>query len=229
MEKLVPVAWPLAVAATFTLVVPLRADAQGPEEEVERVPVVGLPCEGCEAVFQGMPEEPTSVARIAPEDEPGEPMRILGTVYGPDGDPAPGIIVYAYHTNARGVYPRDERFEGWAARHGELRGWAITDEQGGYRFDTIRPASYPNRDTPAHVHMHVIEPGCCTYYIASIHFEDDPVLDPGARKQSADGRGGSGLVDPERNADGVWIVRRDIVLGKGVPGYPPPGRSAGTR
>lgn len=184
-------------------------------------PVIGLPCEGCEAVFEGRPKGPGSTSRIAPEDEPGEPMRIEGIVHDPEGRPAPGVIVYAYHTDARGVYPRDERLRGSAAyRHGRLRGWVETDERGRYRFDTIRPASYPDRETPAHVHMHVIEPACCTYYIDSIHFADDPRLSAEERDRLGEGRGGSGLVRPRRDERGVWVVRRDIVLGERVPGHP---------
>ncbi len=143
--------------------------------------------------------------------------QIPGVVYGPDGEPAPGVILYAYQTDATGEYPPAKQYTGWARRHGELRAWARTDERGRYRFGTIRPASYPNQSTPAHVHMHVIEPDCCTYYIDSIHFADDPLLDAEARGH-LDGRGGSGLVEPRRE-DGVWIVERDIRLGQEVPGY----------
>ncbi|UCF68791.1 MAG: hypothetical protein JSV80_05745, partial [Acidobacteriota bacterium] len=146
--------------------------------------------------------------------------RIEGIVFDDNGRPATGVIVYAYHTDAGGVYPRDEDLRGHAAyRHGRLRGWVQTDERGRYRFETIRPASYPNSTIPAHVHMHIIEVGCCTYYIDSVKFDDDPLLSPVERKQLATGRGGSGLVAPRRDANGVWIVRRDIRLGEGVPGY----------
>ncbi len=68
--------------------------------------------------------------------------------------------------------------------------------------------------------MHVIEPGCCTYYITSIRFEDDPLLSQEARRDRGEGRGGPGLTMPERDRYGVWVVTRDILLGKGVPGYP---------
>lgn len=196
------------------------ARAQAPGESAGREPVVGLPCEGCEAVFVGLPESLEARARIAPQDEPGEPLRIEGTVRNRAGEPVEGVIVYAYHTDARGIYPRDPDLRGTAAhRHGRLRAWAETGADGRYRFDTIRPASYPETTTPAHVHMHVLEPGCCTYYIDSIHFLDDPFLDAEERRRQDDGRGGSGLVTPERE-DGVWAVERDVVLGEGVPGYP---------
>jgi protocatechuate 3,4-dioxygenase beta subunit len=183
-------------------------------------PVVGLPCEGCEAVFVGMPQDISSSARIAPEDEGGEPMVIEGRVVDASITPRAGIIIYAYHTDAGGIYPKDQRLRETAAyRHGYLRGWAKTDSAGRYRFETIRPGPYPASRAPAHVHMHVIEPGRCTYYIASIVFEDDPRLSDEDRERQELGRGGSGLVSPAREAGGRWVVRRDIVLGLRVPGY----------
>lgn len=209
----------LAALAAVLALGPLAARAQ--ETGVSGTePVIGGPCEGCEAVFQALPEMLSPRARIAPAGEPGEPMRIVGTVTRADGSPAPGIVVYAYHTDARGIYPEPERPVAPAAdRHGRLRGWASTDEEGRYRFDTIRPAGYPDSEIPAHVHMHIIEPGCCTYYLDSIEFEDDPLLTDEEREAHATGRGGSGLVDPRRDDRGVWVVTRDIVLGHRVPGY----------
>jgi protocatechuate 3,4-dioxygenase beta subunit len=186
----------------------------------QREPVVGLPCEGCEAVFDGLPLYPVWSSRIAPANEPGEPMRIDGIARWPDGRAAPGVIVYAYHTNAKGLYPRDTRWRGMAARHGRLRGWAKTDEQGRYRFRTIRPAGYPDTDIPQHVHMHVIEPGRCTYYIDDLLFDDDPRLTPGQRAAHDQGRGGSGIATPVRDTSGTWFVTRDIRLGEKIDGYP---------
>lgn len=186
-----------------------------------REPIVGLPCEGCEAVFDGLPERLEAQARIAPPEEPGEPLRIEGVVTDLGGKPVPDVVVYAYHTNAGGVYPPGPDTWGPSARrHGLLRGWARTDDAGRYRFDTIRPGSYPGRETPAHVHMHVLEPGRCTYTIDSIHFLDDPKLTQEQREADSQGRGGSGLVTPVRGPGGEWVVRRDIHLGEGVPGYP---------
>ena len=209
-----------AIIAVSFLLSMGSAEAQNTPDSRARVPIVGLPCEGCEAVFEGLPDTLTNVARIAPEHEPGEPMRIEGTVYDQSGRAASGVIVYAYQTDSRGIYPRDERLIGQEAyRHGRLRNWVKTDDRGRYRFDTIRPASYPDTDIPAHVHLHVIEVGCCTYYIDSIHFEDDPYLSREERDSLVRGRGGSGLVRPEKDQSGVWVVTRDIVLGEGIPGY----------
>ncbi len=218
----------LAAAAISVLAVIGAARAQETPGSRAREPIISLPCEGCEAVFQGLPDELSAAARIAPKDEPGEPMRIEGTVHDRSGQPAPGVIVYAYHTDARGIYPPNGRFEGQAAyRHGLLRGWARTDERGRYRFETIRPASYPDSEVPAHVHMHLIEPSCCTYYIPSIRFADDPRLSAQDRERLQEARDGRALARPERNENGVWLVTRDIVLGEGVDGYAEKARDAG--
>lgn len=177
-----------------------------------REPVIGGACEGCEWVFDGHPRNLRSVARIAPAHEPGAAMVLEGTVTNLRGVPAPGVVVYAYHTDRTGLYPAASN------RHGRLRGWALTDERGNYRFDTIRPAAYPTRDVPEHVHMHVIEPGVGTYYIDNLLFEDDALLRAGVRQPE---RGGPGLARPVRR-DGTWFVRRDITLGRNIPDYRTP-------
>lgn len=206
----------LIVVAILGCAKPIAVSSDG------REPIVGGPCEGCEAVFEGLPANLSERARIAPPAQPGEPMRIEGRVKHRDGAAAIGTIVYAYHTDVHGIYPKDDRVRGQACyQHGTLRGWAVAGEDGRYRFDTIRPAGYPESGIPAHVHMHVIEPGRCTYYIDSIHFTDDPKLTPAHREAEDQGRGGSGIVTPSRDSDGTWRVRRDIVLGENIPGYPP--------
>jgi protocatechuate 3,4-dioxygenase beta subunit len=185
-----------------------------------REPIVGLPCEGCEAVFEDLPAKFASASRIASPDEPGIPMIIEGHVRDRQGRAAAGVIVYAYHTNARGIYPTDERKRGQASfRHGMLRAWVRTDSEGRYRFDTIRPGGYPNTDIPAHVHVQVLEPGRCAYYLDDLMFTDDPRLTPAQRAHLVHGRGGNGIVTPRRDASGTLRVTRDIVLGENIPGY----------
>src|SRR5262249_12681712 len=93
-------------------------------------PILGGPCEGCEWIFEGMPDSLTWSTRIAPAKEPGEPMRIDGVVRDKAGKPVGGIIVYAYHTNAQGKYPRDPDHPN--VRHGLLRAWVRTGPDGHY-------------------------------------------------------------------------------------------------
>lgn len=182
-------------------------------------PVLGGPCEGCEAIFEGLPAQPVSSARIAPPDVRGAPLLIEGRVTTPAGQPAAGIIIYAYHTDHTGVYPPATGLSSMARRHGRMRGWAVSDAQGLYRFTTIRPGAYPGDNIAAHVHMHVLEPGRGTYYIDDLLFDDDLLLTSDQRRQLR-GRGGSGIARPVREQDGFWRVRRDIQLGLNIPGYP---------
>jgi protocatechuate 3,4-dioxygenase beta subunit len=184
-----------------------------------REPIVGLPCEGCEAVFDGLPAKLNSRARIAPDSEPGEAMIVVGRVLNAKNQPQPGVIIYAYQTNSNGIYPESPTARNpETRRQGTLRAWVKTDSQGRYAFDTIRPGSYPSTDIPQHIHFHVIEPGCSTYYIDDIMFRDDPKLTPTQIRRIAKNRGGSGISTPVRK-DGIWYVTRDIHLGSGIAGY----------
>jgi protocatechuate 3,4-dioxygenase beta subunit len=205
---------------TMCVIAAIAAACGSGEAEVSRDPLLGGPCEACDAIYVGMPDSISWHERIAPRGEPGEPLRIDGVVRKASGAPVAGIIVYAYHTNAKGIYPRDERYASQGVRHGKLRGWARTNAQGAYRFDTIRPAGYPNSDLPQHIHMHVIEPGRGHYWIDDIEFDDDPRLTGVARNRQND-RGGNGLAKPTR-VDGTWHVTRDIILGMNIPDYPTP-------
>ena len=202
----------LVCTAVITLLAVSEIRLAADQAARKKEPVVGGPCEGCSAVFEGMPAKLDWFSRIAPEGEPGKPLRITGVVRDAKNWPVPGIIVYAYQTNAAGIYPKGE------TPHGALRGWAKTDDQGNYGFDTIRPGGYPDTAIPQHIHMHVIEPGRVTYVIDDIMFSDDRRLGPEARKQLT-GRGGDGIVTPVLD-NKTLTVTRDIYLGKNVPGYP---------
>jgi protocatechuate 3,4-dioxygenase beta subunit len=86
-----------------------------------------------------------------------------------------------------------------------------TDAEGNYRFDTIRPAPYPGRADPAHIHMTVKEPGRREYWIDEVVFTDDSLVTPRYRSRVGN-RGGNGIVTPSRDSTGAWVARRDIVL-----------------
>lgn len=216
---------PALPRATLTLTLALLAACNAPAgnrsmvtQSNRPVPVIGNSCEGCEAIFDGIPADIPSQIRLAPSGEPGVPMRIFGRVLDGSGRARAGIVVYAYQTDHTGIYPRPrQRLGREAMRHGRLRGWVRSDAQGRYAIDTIRPGSYPGQDVAEHVHMHVLEPGCFTYFIDDLMFLDDPKLSAEERQQ-AHGTGGNGFLRPAM-VSGVWWVERDIVLGLGVPGY----------
>ena len=189
---------------------------QSGNNKVERK--VGSYCEDCEMMFEGMPKNLSWKFTIAGSDEPGERLIIYGTVYKIDGKtPAPDVILYVYHTDNNGNYtPAPKQAE--AKRHGHLRGWMKTNDQGRYEFTTIRPASYPGRKDPQHIHPIIKEPNTSLYWIDEYLFDDDPLLTEDQRKRQ-EKRGGSGIIKLTKNDKGIWVGERNIILGKNIPGY----------
>jgi protocatechuate 3,4-dioxygenase, beta subunit len=186
---------------------------------------IGGRCEGCEAIYEcDTPfEKLHSMAWMSDwKNDVGIKLAINGTVYKADGKtPAPDVIIYIYHTDQTGVYPKKGDELGWAKRHGYLRAWMKTDSAGFYKFFTLRPASYPNSKIPAHIHMTIKEPGKNEYYVDEILFDDDPFLTPEERKK-AENRGGSGIITFKPYYVGKKSMKseRNIYLGQNIPNYP---------
>jgi protocatechuate 3,4-dioxygenase beta subunit len=143
----------------------------------------------------------TSIARIAPEGEPGTPLVIHGRLFGADGaTPLAGAIVFAYHTDRDGLYHR----RGAAPHSWRLRGWAKTDADGRFEFRTIRPGSYPSRNTPAHVHFTVYT-ARERFHAGELRFADDPLV-TGAEREASRRAGDLGEVRPVRREAGAQHV-----------------------
>ncbi len=178
-------------------------------------------CEGCEAIYEspGPFVQLNEVDTLPDFNDPGPKMIISGIIYKADGKtPAPGVVLYVYHTDQAGYYPQKGTEKGWAKRHGYLRGWMRTNEKGEYRFFTLRPASYPEGNAPQHIHPVVKEPGVSEYYIDEFLFDDDPNLG-NAERQQQELRGGSGIIKLTLK-NGILYGERNIILGKNIPGYP---------
>jgi protocatechuate 3,4-dioxygenase beta subunit len=130
-----------------------------------------------------------AVVSLVGPDEPGTRLVLSGTVFGADGRTAmPGVTVYVYQTDARGLYNREGR-NGVPHR---IRGWARTDEAGRYQFFTIKPGHYPDRTIPAHIHMTVSSDRLDEWWLPEVRFEGDPLLGAADyRLSAADGRFGN--------------------------------------
>jgi protocatechuate 3,4-dioxygenase beta subunit len=157
------------------------------------------------------PEPPASLsskARIAPADEPGDALVISGQVFDADGlHPVPNIVVYAYHTDIKGLYTPSG-----AARPPRLRGWARTDAEGRYEFRTIRPAPYPGDGPPAHVHFYLSGPGLQRQEAEELVFVGDPKISSEmAERSRRTGRFG-GVRPLTLGADGAWHCTFDMRL-----------------
>jgi len=211
----------LRLISSIGLFFAITSCAQGPNKpEKTDGPHIGGRCEGCEAIY----ESPVAFDKLSnlvwlPDfKEKGQKLAVNGVVYKADGKtPAPNVIIYIYHTDQTGIYPKKGDETGWAKRHGYLRGWMKTNEKGEYKFFTLRPAPYPGGNIPAHIHVTIKEPGKNEYYIDEFLFDDDPFLTANERKK-AENRGGNGILKI-KVAEEFQKAERNIYLGKNIPDY----------
>lgn len=183
---------------------------------------VGGDCEICDAIFESpIPFEELNPADTLPDfNDDGPRLKVEGTIYKKDGStPAENIVLYIYHTDQNGIYPKKGDEKGYARQQGYLRGWIKTDSEGKYSFYTLRPASYPNSKAPAHIHAVIKEPDKNPYWIDDFLFDDDPFLVPDQRGYLQK-RGGNGILKLTRIDENYYSAKRDIILGENIPDYP---------
>lgn len=188
--------------------------------------VVGGPFENRDFIFDGIPEQIMSVDTSDFWYEDSNRILISGIVYGPDGEtPMPGVIIYYYQTDSKGVYVHRDDIEdsmvpnSLGQTHGWIRGWMQTDSSGRYQLYTSRPGTYPSRAEPAHIHLTIKEPNNLSpYYIDDIVFDDDALLNS-EKRRSLSNRAGSGIVRLF-SKDNLTIGERDIILGLNIPDHP---------
>ena len=113
----------------------------------------------------------------------GERIVVSGKVLDEGGRSQPNTLIEIWQCNSAGRYihvndqhdaPIDPNFFGG--------GRCMTDENGHYKFYTIKPAAYPwgnhvNAWRPAHIHFSLFGPAYVTRLITQSYFPGDPLLD----------------------------------------------------
>jgi protocatechuate 3,4-dioxygenase beta subunit len=167
--------------------------------------------------FSNTPANLKSVMTIAAPIESGERLIVSGTIFKADSrTPYPDVVLYAYHTDAKGHYSKTGKEVGVQKWHGRLHGWCRTDSNGHYEIRSIRPARYPDNSMPAHIHIAVKEPkGKEPFYISDVVFKDDALVNERYLQSINAMVGGTGVVALNKSSDGTtWNGHRDIVLPK---------------
>lgn len=127
------------------------------------------------------PADAPSTGRVAPDGEPGSPLRVSGVVVGRDGAPIANASLYVYQTDHEGYYGVKPASDN---RNPRLKLFLRSDARGAWSFTTVKPGSYPGGRVPAHIHFEVSAPGHAAK-IFEIVFEGDPFVTPGMRSNPA--------------------------------------------
>jgi len=182
--------------------------------------LVGGGCDGCELMYINLPKEIPHTSKSPAWNADGQKLLITGTVFNLDGKtPAPNVIIYYWQTDNSGFYPDRDYLDPRVKRHGYVRGWVKSNDKGKYEIYTIRPAAYPNRNIPAHIHLSIKEPNIPNeYYTDGLEFDDDILLTSTYRK-NLEKRGGSGILRTLTSGN-MQIAEHNIILGLNIPNYP---------
>jgi len=151
-------------------------------------PLISIPVTLSEITGPAFPKEIVSpeafdLTRQHKGEPLGERIAVSGRVIDEDGRPIRNTLVEIWQANAAGRYlhkndqhdaPLDPNFTG--------EGHTFTDDDGRYRFITIRPGAYPwknhyNAWRPQHIHFSLFGPAFATRLITQMYFPGDPLLE----------------------------------------------------
>jgi protocatechuate 3,4-dioxygenase, beta subunit len=166
---------------------------QSTRRRAPRLPLIDLPLTLSELTGPG-----PVISDVTPEDADltrnagtggeaiGQRIIVTGRVLDESGAPVPNTLLEIWQANSAGRYlhkrdqwpgPLDPNFLGM--------GRCLSDQQGVYRFTTVRPGAYPwgnhpNAWRPAHIHFSLFGASTRSRLVTQMYFPDDPLhaLDP---------------------------------------------------
>src|SRR6201996_9619523 len=139
----------------------------------------------------GSPREENG-ASVVRSPTPGDPICVSGTVVDRDGSPVPEAEVEVWNASADGLYENQDPRQADM----NLRGRFVTDQNGRFSFQSVKPSGYPIRVNgpvgdllraqgrhnmrPAHIHFLISKPGYKTQF-SQVYASDDANLETDAQ------------------------------------------------
>ena len=140
---------------------------------------------------------------LVDDAEPGDRLVVDGRVLAKDRvTPVKNAKVYVFHTDAAGYYSEHKGMDNTNPR---ICGILRTDENGRYRFTTVKPGRYATGGPAPHVHYEVTPPGARTRAFM-LTFEDEGGRAALASEAWANTR------PIARDGRGAWHCTRDLWL-----------------
>lgn len=113
----------------------------------------------------------------------GPRIIVTGRVLDENGDPVPNTLIEIWQSNSAGRYAhwRDEDHPAPLDPNFLGAGQCITDENGVYRFLTVKPGPYPwpnhpNAWRPCHIHFSLMGPALGSRLVTQMYFPGDPLF-----------------------------------------------------
>lgn len=122
-------------------------------------------------------------ARPGGPEAVGQRIIVTGRVIDEDGRPLRNTLVEIWQANPAGRYHhRDDQHDAPLDPNFTGGGHFLTDDEGRWRFLTVRPGAYPWRNTynawrAAHIHFSIFGPGFASRLITQMYFPGDPLLE----------------------------------------------------
>ena len=113
----------------------------------------------------------------------GERIIVSGRVLGSDGKPLRGQLVEIWQANAGGPLPaRRRHHEAPLDPNFSGAGRCLTDDDGRYRFVTVKPGAYPwgnhpNAWRPNHIHFSLFGRAFTERLVTQMYFPGDPLFE----------------------------------------------------
>jgi protocatechuate 3,4-dioxygenase alpha subunit len=157
------------------------------------------------------------VALLTRDDIPGDRISIQGRVLDGNGQPVTDGMLELWQANSRGKYAHPEDTTDRQTTPGFTGfGRVVTDGEGAFRIDTIRPGAVPWRgegqQQAPHINVNVFARGLLKHLPTRIYFQDDPQTaeDPVLRLLPDAARRETLLARPHPRQAGVYLW--DVVL-----------------
>jgi len=119
----------------------------------------------------------SNVVNLNTRNLPGIPMRMIGKVYSGEGTnkPIKGAKIEIWHADSKGVYHPEGSgdVDDYLPSEITLRGFVLTEEDGSFAFQSIRPGLYGRR--ARHLHYKITCPNH-KELVTQSYFQDDARL-----------------------------------------------------